>query len=202
MKCQQRQRNDDFFNSLEKKMTLATGAKRLKATCTPKGCEDNFWELTHLLTTRSTKSWQNLSSVWTLYHDVEVRMQRKWARSMEAVDGTLLHFKDAVCDGLTRATNVFVVEAKWGEDGRSDQSQNSCTFFRSCSGEIFRKVFSFHCHLGFDWYLWVYWDGAGFFKNSFYVSWFKKSLKISRTHNKWIEVTRVTLSWMQRFFAR
>ena len=47
----------------------------------------------------------------TVYYDVEVRMQRKWARSMEAVDGTLLQFGDPACDELARATNVPVVEA-------------------------------------------------------------------------------------------
>ena len=46
----------------------------------------------------------------TVYHYVEDRMQRKWARSMEAADGTLLLLRDAACDELARATNVSVVE--------------------------------------------------------------------------------------------
>ena len=33
-------------------MTSPTGAKSLKATCTPKSCEDNCWELTHQTMTR------------------------------------------------------------------------------------------------------------------------------------------------------
>ena len=53
-KWQQKQRNDDVFSSLGKKMTSPTGAKSLKATCTPKSCEDNCWELTHPTMTRST----------------------------------------------------------------------------------------------------------------------------------------------------
>ena len=66
------------------------------------------------------KRWQEIQYLgWTcavfgqtVYHDVEVRMQRKWARSIEAVDETLLQFRDAACDELARATNVSVVEAK------------------------------------------------------------------------------------------
>ena len=82
-------------------MTSPTGAKSLKATCTPKSCEDNCWELTHQTLTKSTTFGLNLSVFGqTVYYDVEVRMQRN----------ELLQFRDAACDELAGATNVSVGE--------------------------------------------------------------------------------------------
>ena len=81
----------------------------------------------------------------TVYHDVEVRMQRKWARSMEAADGTVLQFRDAACAELARATNVSVVEANGGDDGLPDQSRDSFVSIRSSRGEDIKKVVSFRC---------------------------------------------------------
>ena len=61
---QPKQRNDDVFTCLGKNMTSTTEARSLKVTCTPKSCEDNSWEVTHLTITRSTISELNLCSVW------------------------------------------------------------------------------------------------------------------------------------------
>ena len=41
---------------------------------------------------------------------LESECKGKWGRSMEAVDGTLLQFRDAACDELAGPTNVSVVE--------------------------------------------------------------------------------------------
>ena len=148
-KWQQKQTNDDVSSSLGKKMNSPSGAKSLKATCTPKSCEDNYWELTHQTMTKSTIFRLNLSSVWTnglsWCWSQNARMQRKWASSMEAVDGALLQFRYAACDELARATNVFVVEANWADDGLPDQSRDSFVLKRSSRGEDFRKVVSFRC---------------------------------------------------------
>ena len=46
----------------------------------------------------------------TIYHDVEVRKQTERAGSMEVVEGTVLQLRDATCDELVRATNVYFVE--------------------------------------------------------------------------------------------
>ena len=64
---------------------------------------------------------------------------------MEAVDATLLQFKDAACDHFPRATNVSVVEANGGDDGLPDQSRDSFVFIGSSTGEDFIKIFGFRC---------------------------------------------------------
>ena len=64
-KWQKKQIMDDVSSFLGKNMTSPTGARSLKATCTPKGCEDNCWELTHLTMTRSTMFGLKLCSVGT-----------------------------------------------------------------------------------------------------------------------------------------
>ena len=58
----------------------------------------------------------------------------------EAVDGTLLQFRDAACDELARATNVSVVEANGGDDGLPDQSRDSFVFIRSSREKISQKL--------------------------------------------------------------
>ena len=79
----------------------------------------------------------------TIYHDVEVKMQRKWARSMQVDDGRLPKFREAACDELAVATNVCVAEAGWKDNRQPDQGPDSFTFIRKSKGEDLRKLVGF-----------------------------------------------------------
>ena len=76
----------------------------------------------------------------TVYQDVEVRLQKEWARSVEAIDSTLLQFRDTACDELVGATNVTVAGAKWGDDGLPDHSRELFDFLKNSGGRNSKKL--------------------------------------------------------------
>ena len=84
-----------------------------------------------------------------VYHNIEVRMQKSLAYTMEENDGKFLLVSDAACDALARITYASAVEAKCRDHGLPDDRLHFCFSIRGSSREEFLKTVGFHCSEGY-----------------------------------------------------